>query len=774
MFLYGMLRAALANGRGFETVWKTGKKDIRRFLVLLLTVVTLSPTYTYLVLCLMYGYTYTKTICHQNHSSAKFLQKIAFDYILLSINIEKERRIYNKTIQMPVPMQSSDEVIDSLMGELWAQQGYSDSAVPLTTQDNLVNKHQQRINSSSSFKKRQLSELSGYPDNHHMAGNHSIWNPYVSVPLTTGVEKNRLLGPLPTNPQVEMVRRRAFEKFKQDCTEIIQRVLGSYDLKLPIPSILEKWHMDSKLAETVPTATTRQKKQGGGVRTTQRSDLYPPISSTEEIYRLIVTDPNHVTRNDPILLGKQASDLIQAVLQPEVEKAWAMKQSVSQDRVVPDRKPTDAVLLQPPKMGKKLQHIKKAIHRCICEAEEMFHRQLRQSKEQQTRLQNENKRGRQQRKLPKITRNDETDQYHVTYAGVTLRLHVAYYEKLQRLFDRAYDTTMTTTTTTSDGINFDSFDESLYALLCRYDMLQGAGLQAGVPGRVMDTLLLHFDCRMECFASPLNCRYEHFASAFDLDRQFGSYGSFFDLDDEFFFTDGGCFEANPPFCEGVMNALDDRIRQLLKKSPKPLMFIVFVPAWKDSHAYKEGLLKNPFLEKHVLLPSGKHYYAEGTQHRRKGSFRPASFDSSILFYQDDAAKVKWPIGSKVIEDLTSAFCDDPGKMDKVSSNTFGQKKTDHIKNPVMAPKNETTKTEVDDVLLDKKSSKKRKDTKEETTKKNRAWMTDSRDGESHAQLDLLESLGLSTTTGPTSTTTTSTVSFSESRRSKQKRRKKTA
>jgi hypothetical protein len=43
-------------------------------------------------------------------------------------------------------------------------------------------------------------------------------------------------------------------------------------------------------------------------------------------------------------------------------------------------------------------------------------------------------------------------------------------------------------------------------------------------------LLKDFDCKMECFASPLNCRYSRFCSAFlDTDFAFGSVGSFFDF-----------------------------------------------------------------------------------------------------------------------------------------------------------------------------------------------------------------------------------------------------
>ena len=633
-----------------------------------------------------------------------------------------------------IAMQSSDDAIDSLMGELWAQQGYSKPTYNPT--EALPN-----MRTKAKPYKRQLCELSGYPSNNLMAGNHSIWNPYVSSPSNqqSVAEWSHLRCELPTNPQVETVRRRAFEKFKQDCSEVIQRVLGSWDLKLPIPAMLEKWQMDSKLAEAM-------QHKNHGAKITQPAKLFSLISATEEIYRLITSDAQREYKKDPILLGRQSADLFQAILRPEVEKAWTSKVAAQEETNTGKLGNTF-----PHKVGKKFQQIERALYRCICDAEEMFQHQLRQSVqlEQKTRLQN----GKGGRKLPKISQDNETEQYHVTYAGISLRLHSAYFEKLQRLFDRAHGDIQPNVT-----VDDHSFDEALFALLCRYDMLQGAGLQAGVPGRVMDTLLLHFGCRMECFASPFNCRYERFTSAFDLDRNFGSLGSFFDLGDEFFFSAGGCFEANPPFCEGVMHAMNDRIHQLLSKSSKALMFVVFVPAWKDSQAYNDGLLKNRFLDKHLLVPSGKHWYTEGTQHRRKGSFRPASFDTSVLFYQNDAAKVKWPIQSTVIEDLKHAFCDDPGNMAKTSSSGPAERNEEIV----AFSKPRRIAVDVDPTL--KEPPAKRKGAKGQD--KRSTW-TKARD-ETSAQLHLLQSLGL-TSIEPTTTSTTVLI---ESKRPK-KRLKKT-
>ena len=68
----------------------------------------------------------------------------------------------------------------------------------------------------------------------------------------------------------------------------------------------------------------------------------------------------------------------------------------------------------------------------------------------------------------------------------------------------------------------------------------------------------------ECFASPLNCYFSRFCSAFpDTDVYFGSQGSFFDFE-----PDEGSFECGPPYTVEVMDKTADRIHELLTKSDK--------------------------------------------------------------------------------------------------------------------------------------------------------------------------------------------------------------
>ena len=119
-------------------------------------------------------------------------------------------------------------------------------------------------------------------------------------------------------------------------------------------------------------------------------------------------------------------------------------------------------------------------------------------------------------------------------------------------------------------------------------------------------LLKEFDCKMECFASPLNCRYSRFCSAFlDTDFVFGSMGSFFDFSPRsgyvvtYFVSSFAkielniyccwyrrlahrCFEANPPFIPKVIKRMADHMTALLTAADGPLAFIVIIPTWQKT------------------------------------------------------------------------------------------------------------------------------------------------------------------------------------------------
>lgn len=121
---------------------------------------------------------------------------------------------------------------------------------------------------------------------------------------------------------------------------------------------------------------------------------------------------------------------------------------------------------------------------------------------------------------------------------------------------------------------------------------EGTGLQGALPVPVFEALNRQFGVSFECFASPLNCYFKQFNSAFpDIDCFFGSRGwdycwthtcicvTFFSQLHHRSITPvrvslshyssvlcvfrpflsfcpvSGSFEANPPFCEELMDAM---------------------------------------------------------------------------------------------------------------------------------------------------------------------------------------------------------------------------
>ncbi|KAL9184932.1 hypothetical protein ACHAXT_002709 [Thalassiosira profunda] len=258
-------------------------------------------------------------------------------------------------------------------------------------------------------------------------------------------------------------------------------------------------------------------------------------------------------------------------------------------------------------------------------------------------------------------------QLMVTFAGVSMKINKAHKGKLQSLYQQTLSNILGGR---DDERYLQQFPQLLFAILLRYDALEGAGLQSAVPQGVFHCLGQRFGCQWECFASPFNCWYEdsgerggRYGSAFgDTDALFGSAGSFFGVD----FDSGGCFQANPPFASAFIEKMCTRMNDALAASKKrdgqkaPLMFVIFVPAWTESLGWK-AISSSPHLSRHVLLSQKDdiHYYAEGTQHRRalgeKGTHRIASFDTSVFFLQNDAAKEKWSLDEEDDKALKAAF-----------------------------------------------------------------------------------------------------------------------
>jgi len=729
---------------------------------------------------------------------------------------------------MAVRGRDADDMIALLMHEMGEQRGYQNDRTGdeeiseggnIRNNDGKIDKGDgllpRNLQQQRTSHRRLIPELSNYPDNTYEAGSQSIWNPMVMGNCGSSLAHSKTDEPnqwfsymMPTNPRIEVIRRRVFEKFRQETQTMLQEFqtknlsfsphsssnnssssFSKNKNKLPIPSMIDKWHMDAKLDER--NFLLKKMAASKSSNSQENNSTYINPSSTSTFTAQIIREITRIKQQgkhvyDPILLNKHAPSIfVENILKPQVQKMWEQNRQ--------DRNNNSQF---PPKFNKKAEQVQRGLFRLICEAIDSFETQLlqdaRQESTRSTTTFKSRKGNNNSSKLPKISRTPIDDDpssaslVRVTFSGVSLKLHPAYLEKLQRLYDRTKERRQQRIDPKSSSdiyLNL-SFEEALFCLLCRYDMIQGSGLQAGVPGAIMDALLKRFDCRMECFASPLNCRYDKFASAFvDVDAPFGSQGSFFELpfsldDGECDDLSGGnddndndslssqdraiCYEANPPFCEGLILQLSDKIERVLTPQLKqrPIMFVVFVPAWRESECY-QALLTNDRLTQHLILKQGEHWYAEGTQHRRKDSFRVASFDTSILFYQNEPAKKLWNLQSLqgkeniILDELTKAFGQDPGTMQKDHQIILNGQNNGTVKSTILdasvAPALESAvgraslstgdrKKQIKNSRTVSSSTRKPKKEKDCTKEKKRKW---NQQEEGKAQMDLLASLGLS-------------------------------
>jgi hypothetical protein len=121
-------------------------------------------------------------------------------------------------------------------------------------------------------------------------------------------------------------------------------------------------------------------------------------------------------------------------------------------------------------------------------------------------------------------------------------------------------------------------------LILRYRCVGGfsCNLHGSVSKRWSDALP-NF---IECFASPLNHKFQAFHSMFDEDRAFSGRGDFF----QFLSVNGGSlpsgnYEINPPFHVELMGKVADAVKSsvdIAMVTAYPLQIVCILPEWSDS------------------------------------------------------------------------------------------------------------------------------------------------------------------------------------------------
>jgi phosphorylated CTD-interacting factor 1 len=202
------------------------------------------------------------------------------------------------------------------------------------------------------------------------------------------------------------------------------------------------------------------------------------------------------------------------------------------------------------------------------------------------------------------------------------------------------------------------FPAALFSLLCRYDtffgpgMYEGTAFHAAAPEAVFSLLHSRLQVHQEGFASPLNCFFRRFCSAFpDIDVYFGSRGSFFD----FQFVSGS-FEVGPPYTSEVMDATALKLEEALAGSAQPLSFVVFVPEWREPPSnYHLVMDKSAFLRGTFLCSPRQHFYVSGTQFRveptDKDRYWTCPHGTRVYVLQNAAGAEKWPVDKPFLQKL---------------------------------------------------------------------------------------------------------------------------
>jgi hypothetical protein len=215
-----------------------------------------------------------------------------------------------------------------------------------------------------------------------------------------------------------------------------------------------------------------------------------------------------------------------------------------------------------------------------------------------------------------------------------LKLNHAHYEKLRRLVTAScvggrggdVDSASSSSSLSSSRVggpdvasprdnavvSESDFHKLVYCVLSRYRSVLGHGFQMALGEHAFVVLREWFDVRFECFASPLNCTCEDYASAFPLtDRYFGARGNFFTLRPKY-----GSFEANPPFIAEIMSAMVTHMHELLRDATGPMSFVVIVPGWLDDPAWA-ALTASSFKCAFFLVAAADHGFCDGAQHQRQ-------------------------------------------------------------------------------------------------------------------------------------------------------------
>lgn len=250
--------------------------------------------------------------------------------------------------------------------------------------------------------------------------------------------------------------------------------------------------------------------------------------------------------------------------------------------------------------------------------------------------------------MPVIIEEESTST--VSFEGNSVTINSEYLIKLRELF-RVH----------AGQDRMGEFPRALFAVARRYATFigsehEGAGFHGALPDAVFKVLAEDFHVCQEAFASPFNCYFSKYSSAFwDIDGWFGSQGSFFQ-----YAPSQGSFEVNPPFTAEAMYSCVTTIHTLLRASTGPMSFVVILPSRRQPLLPALKILdESTYLQWHVVMEGGQHSFLSGLQHVAVGRdwlrYYTPPYGTEIHILQNDQAAKCWPVTQDKMDRLIAAF-----------------------------------------------------------------------------------------------------------------------
>jgi phosphorylated CTD-interacting factor 1 len=211
-----------------------------------------------------------------------------------------------------------------------------------------------------------------------------------------------------------------------------------------------------------------------------------------------------------------------------------------------------------------------------------------------------------------------------------------------------------------------------YSTLFGPDAFETAAMHAALPEFGFRLLHRRLGVCQENYASPFNCYFRHFNSAFgDTDAWLGSLGSFAD-----FVPVEGSFETGPPYTQEAMDQMAVQLMQHLQQSERPLSFVVFVPDWRKPLLEAQRLMEGSrFLRDDIVLPGRRYRYVVGHQHqadqRADERYFVLPMDTHLYVLQNAAGAAKWPCEG-VLRELVQEMERLAGELSRVPNNISGR------------------------------------------------------------------------------------------------------